>query len=252
MVAVGRGRRDDRTERRAAASLARTATAPRRTASVGELVAPAVGDEEATWASLARVGDGRAGDNRVGRGVAQLATHRRGDLAERHPDHRRHPSSGHPRRRCRSCRTSGEEPPRRRPGRQRGGRPRPPPGLARAPCRGPARYRLAVRRRSPTRSPRAGRRSRRPHRDRRQARPGRAGGAAARMAAGSSERGLSSVMTTTSACRAAAAPISGRFAVVAVAAATEHRDHPALRPASDRRPGRGRSRRACGRSRRSP
>ena len=99
-----------------------------------------------------------------------------------------------------------------RSGRRTGARRPRPPGPARVPCP----------RRRPCR--RAGRRvdgradrgacGRRPRGPRPARRPGRCcapARTAARIAAGSSERGLSSVTTTTSASRAAAAPMSGRL-----------------------------------------
>ena len=57
--------------------------------------------------------------------------------------------------------------------------------------------------------------------------PGAPAMIAARIAAGSSLRGLSSVTITTSDRRAATAPISGPLALVAVAAGAEHSDQPA-------------------------
>ena len=87
-------------------------------------------------------------------------------------------------------------------------------------------------RRSPTRARRARRR-----------------GWRARMAAGSSLRGLSSVTMARSARRWAIAPISGRLAAVAVAARAEDHDQPAARRAGAAPPARSPGRRACGRSR---
>jgi hypothetical protein len=49
----------------------------------------------------------------------------------------------------------------------------------------------------------------------------------ARIAAGSSERGLSSVTITTSAPAVATCPIGARLPVIAVAAGAEHEDQPA-------------------------
>ena len=69
-------------------------------------------------------------------------------------------------------------------------------------------------------SPRGGRRSR--------SRPARRRGSRARIAAGSSLRGLSSVTITRSASRAAASPISARLPRVAVAAGAEDDDQPVL------------------------
>ena len=63
----------------------------------------------------------------------------------------------------------------------------------------------------PRRSPRPGRRSRRPRPAAPPARPARRSSMARRIAAGSSERGLSSVTISRSASRAATSPMSGRL-----------------------------------------
>ena len=79
--------------------------------------------------------------------------------------------------------------------------------------------------------------------------PGRRRRMAARIAAGFSLRGLSSVTTTRSACAAAVAPIIGALAGIAVAAAAEHDREPPRR-VGPRQHRAWRARRACGRSRR--
>ena len=136
-----------------------------------------------------------------------VGAEQRRQLPHRHRDHR--PTALH------GCRRGAARPrPRgRRPRRRRAAPGRPPPGPARAPC--PARPRC---RRDPTRTGR--RRSRRaasPPSITVTARPLRSASAWApastwaRIAAGSSLRGLSSVTTTSSAAAAAAAPIGARF-----------------------------------------
>ena len=109
------------------------------------------------------------------------------------------------------------EPPRR--GRRRGAPRLRRPARSRGPCRRRRRSQRPLRPRRPRpppRWPRGGRPPRaRPGRDRRPGSASTPSSTAARMAAGSSERGLSSVTTTRSATSAAAAPI--RCALVAVA-----------------------------------
>ena len=80
--------------------------------------------------------------------------------------------------------------------------------------------------------------------------PGAAARIAARIAAGSSLRGLSSVTMTMSARSAATAPMMRALALVAVAAAAEHHEQRGLRVRAAARRAPWRAHRACGRSRR--
>ena len=95
------------------------------------------------------------------------------------------------------------------------------------------------------RSPRRGRRSR-------AAPGGRRRRIAARIAAGSSLRGLSSVTMARSARRGGDLAHHRPLAAVAVAAAAEHHDQPAARRAAAARAARSPARRACGRNRHRP
>ena len=114
-------------------------------------------------------------------------------------------------------------------GRRRGGPLRRSPGPARGPCPLPARCRPA--RPAATAAATAAARS---GSDDRRGRAARAGTAtapasiAARIASGSSERGLSEVSTAVSASRASAAPIGAALGRVPVAAAAQHGVDPAV------------------------
>ena len=119
-------------------------------------------------------------------------------------------------------------------------------GRFRGPCRRSAARRRARAPRPRRGSPRGGRRSRAP------SAPGAPSRMAARIAAGFSLRGLSSVTMTRSAPCAAIAPISGALALVAVAAGAEHHDQLALDVRPQRLDAPSPARPACGRNRQTP
>ena len=175
------------------------AAAEHRVRAVGEVVAVDPLPHDATNSPPRRRARGcrrTPPRRRRGRGVA---VHRSagdaGDLGEGQRDHRDLPASA----------VEGAS---ATAGRRRGARRRRPPGRSRGPCRRPARRRRV----GPAPTARAiaarGRRSRAP---RAGARRGAPASTAARMAAGSSVRGLSSVTTSTSASRAAISPMIGRL-----------------------------------------